>query len=368
MRTAAKIARLALAAAALGAAVRAQLLPPTATLQADQDATLYESSSGNVANGSGPGLFVGVTGQPTIRRALVRFDVAGSIPTGSKILGVGLRVVSVQSSSSSPLPTTLHRVLADWSEGGSVAPGNGGSGAVAQAGDTTWLHRTYPSTLWAQAGGDFDANPSGALSLVQTGLSQNNGYNPGLIDDVQGWLDNPATNFGWLLRSPETTPGSATRVESRESVGGGFELTITYLAPGMARNWGFGTLVTGAGTTGSMGLILTGSANSGSTLGLQYFQSPALSIGATFYALELGYGPAGIGFPICSGSACGSLYLPPASIVPGNLWTTDAQGTASDSFTLPPNAPGFLITCQGAAIHSTPLGFALSAAGVMCTQ
>ena len=170
--------------AILSTTARAQLFPPTATLQADRDATLYEDASGNIANGSGTGIFVGVTGQPSIRRALVRFDVAGSIPAGSKILGVGLRAISTQSSSPSPLATTLHRVLADWSEGGSIAPGNGGSGAVAQAGDTTWLHRNYPSTLWAQAGGDFDAMVPLALVLKRAAIvnapSPNENESPGL--------------------------------------------------------------------------------------------------------------------------------------------------------------------------------------------
>lgn len=356
------------AASLCGVAARAQVFPPSWTLLADRDATLYESLAGNLANGAGTGVFIGVTGQPAARRALLRFDVAGSIPAGSKILGVGLRAVSTQSSSPSPLATTLHRVLADWSEGSSVAPGNGGAGVPPQVGDATWLHRSYPSALWSTAGGDFDLTPSGALTLSPSGLSQNNGFNPGLIADVQSWLDNPTTNFGWLVKSDELATSTSTRLESRESPGGGVELLVTFLTPGMVRSWGFGTVVTGAGTIGRMGLTLTGSANSGSTLGLQYSQCPASSVGATFYALELGYGPFGIGSPICNGNTCGSLYLPLASIVPGNLWTTDAQGVGNDAFTLPPGVPGYLVTCQGAAVDSTPLGFALSSAGVMCTQ
>ena len=82
------------AASLCGVAARAQVFPPSWTLLADRDATLYESLAGNLANGAGTGVFIGVTGQPAARRALLRFDVAGSIPAGSKILGVGLRAVS----------------------------------------------------------------------------------------------------------------------------------------------------------------------------------------------------------------------------------------------------------------------------------
>lgn len=357
------------ALATLASAASAQGTPPTWTLLADRDATLYESPAGGLANGAGAGLFAGLTGQPGVRRALVRFDVAATIPAGSKILGVGLRAVSTQSSSPSALMTTWHRVLVDWSEGTTVAPGNGGGGATAQAGDATWLHRSYPSTFWSQPGGDFDPAPSGTLALVQSGLSQNSGYNPGLIADVQSWLDNPSTNFGWLIKSDETTPATATRFESRESQGGGVELSVTWLGPGGARSWpGFGCPVSGPGWSGNMGLTLSGPANSGATVGLIYSQTPRLSVGATFFALELGYGPLGIGVPLCNGASCCSLYLPPNAIVPGNLWVTDAQGAAIDAFPIPPNVPGFLVACQGAALDSTPLGFALSSGGVMCTQ
>ncbi|MEC8653643.1 MAG: DNRLRE domain-containing protein, partial [Planctomycetota bacterium] len=287
------VAKLATAASLLGMSALAQSFPPVFTLQADRDVTLYESATGNLASGSGPSLFVGVTGQPAKRRALVRFDVAGNIPSGSKILGVGLRATSSGSSTPTPLATTLHRVLADWSEGASVATsGGGGGGGQALPGDATWLHSSYPSTLWSTAGGDFEATPSGALALVQFGLSQTGGHSPGLIADVQSWLDNPATNFGWLIKSDESAPATATRVDSRESLSGGAELTVTFLPPGLARTWGYGCLVTGAGTAGQMGLTLTGSATSGATVGLQYHQCPPLSVGATFYALELGYGPA----------------------------------------------------------------------------
>ena len=48
-------------------AASAQGTPPTWTLFADRDATLYESPAGGLANGAGAGLFAGLTGQPRPR-------------------------------------------------------------------------------------------------------------------------------------------------------------------------------------------------------------------------------------------------------------------------------------------------------------
>jgi MYXO-CTERM domain-containing protein len=53
---------------------------------------------------------------------------------------------------------------------------------------------------------------------------------------VQGWLDAPGTNFGWLVQGDEVTVGSAKRFDSRENSTVGFrpalEITYTVPAPG----------------------------------------------------------------------------------------------------------------------------------------
>ncbi|MCK5942506.1 MAG: DNRLRE domain-containing protein [Planctomycetes bacterium] len=351
-----KLALLIAAIAPLSAQLSAQT---NLTLLADRDATLYESATGDLANGGGNGLFIGVTGQPKVRRALVRFDLSG-IPAGSRILSATLTTNSTASASASPLVTDWHRVLVDWSEGTTVAPGNGGGGGTAQSGDVTWLHRDYPQVSWSNAGGDFAATPSFSMPIQPAGLS-GSGFQQGLVDDLQAWLDNPAGNFGWLIKSDESTSSTATKIDSRET-GGGVQLSVSLLVPGAVGQWGVGCPVNGLPMT----LSLTGPATSGSTVGLDYQHAPTSSIGATFFALELGYGPAGIGIPLFPPTC--SAYLPLNAIVPGNLWTTNAQGVASDTFAIPANSPGFLVVCQGAAIDATPIGVSASNAGVMLTQ
>jgi len=50
-----------------------------------------------------------------------------------------------------------------------------------------------------------------------------------LVGDVQGWLNNPASNFGWILMSEsENSPTSIRRFASRDAVSGAPLLTINF--------------------------------------------------------------------------------------------------------------------------------------------
>jgi len=96
----------------------------TLTLPVLQDAMLIESADGSLANGAGPYLFAGRTGQSSgsIRRALLAFDVAAQVPPGAKVTAVRLTLQMSQSNAGS-VAVSLHRVLADWGEGASSASG-----------------------------------------------------------------------------------------------------------------------------------------------------------------------------------------------------------------------------------------------------
>ena len=49
-----------------------------------------------------------------------------------------------------------------------------------------------------------------------------------MVADVQGWLDNPASNFGWLMLGDESTNLTAKRFDTRESTSPPV-LAITYV-------------------------------------------------------------------------------------------------------------------------------------------
>jgi hypothetical protein len=231
-----------LALACLGAAAPA--FGDTATVPCDRDNTLYESSTGALSNGAGPTLFAGRTAQisNSRRRGLVHFDVASLVPSGSTISAVTLRMQMSQAASSTSQAVTLQRVAADWGEGTSNAGSSGGSGAASTAGDATWKHRFFSATLWSALGGDFVPAASATCAVGADG-PYTWGSTPGMVADVQGWLDAPGSNFGWLVLGGEATVGTAKRFETREATDPAARpaLTITFTpggTPASAATWG----------------------------------------------------------------------------------------------------------------------------------
>ncbi len=207
-------------------------VPNTVELSAAKDNTLYESSIGASSNGAGQGIFAGRTNNNVLRRALIQFDVASAIPAGSTIESVEL-TLSVTRTVTQTQPFTVHRVTSDWGEGASDASANEGQGGTAQAGDATWVHTFSPDRMWQTPGGDFVSQASGQLNV------QGNGAftwpsTDGLVADVQRWVDNPGSNFGWVVRGDEVEQKSAKRFGSRENTSEAArpKLVITFTPPG----------------------------------------------------------------------------------------------------------------------------------------
>ena len=210
-------------------------LPPpvstTVTLAPSQDTTLFETSTGNLSSGSGGHLFAGKTGQDLRRRALVQFDVAGAVPAGATITRVTL-TLNMTRTVARATDVSLHRVDASWGEGGSPAgPRGGGEGAASQSGDATWVHRSFDAVQWATPGGDFDAAASATSPVDANGVYS--WESDGMGADVQGWLNDPATNNGWLLMGDESRSRTAKRFTSREGLAAARPtLTVIYTTPG----------------------------------------------------------------------------------------------------------------------------------------
>jgi hypothetical protein len=110
----------------------------------------------------------------------------------------------------------LHRLLADWGQGTSDAILNEGSGVTATPGDATWLHRFHNTQLWKTPGGELVESASAGITVAGEG-SYAWGSTAQMVADVQGWLDNPAGNFGWLLRGSEGPRQTAKRFDSMEN-------------------------------------------------------------------------------------------------------------------------------------------------------
>jgi len=142
--------------------------PQVIALSPIEDNALHESADGSNSSGQGSHLFVGNTGQGVIRRAVIEFDVAGSIPAGAEIDSVTLSLNMSRTSSGAQV-VRLFQLSREWGEGGSNADGNEGSGAPAEDGDATWLHTFYPDQLWSVPGGDFADTASASTSVSDLG-------------------------------------------------------------------------------------------------------------------------------------------------------------------------------------------------------
>lgn len=135
-------------------------------------------------------LGAGTTSGNTIR-SLLKFDLS-SILLGSEILDSNLDLWFSSTNGNTSINVGLHKVTKDWIEN-----------------QSSWNYaKTVPSTTWTTSGGDFESTP---LSTV-TGLTS-----PGTLDSsmkkwniptsvIQGWLSNPSSNYGFLLKS--TTEGT----------------------------------------------------------------------------------------------------------------------------------------------------------------
>lgn len=197
------------------AAGAAEAFAEFALLRPAQDSTLIEDPSGVLANGSGEAIFSGRINATSrsIRRALLAFDVASAVPAGSVVTGARLWL-NLSATSAGPVSVRLHRVLADWGEGASSS--GGGGGAPAAPGDSTWIHRFYDDVFWTQPGGDFYPISRGDAVVDQPGL-YSWGSTPEMVADVQSWLDQPGSAFGWILLGDETRPQTVKRFDSRET-------------------------------------------------------------------------------------------------------------------------------------------------------
>jgi len=195
------------------------------TLISSKDNTLYEDPSGALSNGAGTRMFTGVTLQPNLRRALVAFDLS-VIPPDSVIVEATLTLEQVMTVAG-PQTVSLHRVLKDWGEGNSTAQGGQGAGGPAGAGDATWLHTAYDTEFWDDSGGDYVGSPS-ASTLVE-GSGQYQWTDITMTDDVQDWVLDPSSNFGWIVIGNEGAPGNAKTFSTREAAEGQPTLTVVYI-------------------------------------------------------------------------------------------------------------------------------------------
>ncbi|HJP00140.1 MAG TPA: DNRLRE domain-containing protein [Planctomycetota bacterium] len=288
---------------------------------ADRDNTMYEDNGGTNSNGQGDFIFAGTQASHGLaRRALVRFDVS-SIPSGATVhsAAVSLRLSMTISGSQ---PIAMHRLVADWGEGASDAPGQEGGGAPAAPGDATWLSAFHPSTPWLQQGGDFEPTAS-AETLVGSTFAVYTWADAGLAADVQAWIDGAATNHGWVFKhADELAPGTAKRFNSRHhsQVAQRPRLVVDYTpACGNVTSY----CSSNSNSTGQAALLSVAGAPSVSGGPLDFLAGPVPDQPGIVY-FGGGQVNGGAGVPFGNGMRCvnagaASVYRLPVAVASGNL-------------------------------------------------
>jgi len=174
----------------------------TAYIDATQDNTLYESPGGLYSNGMGEFVVVGQTIDLLKRRALIAFKDLDAIPDDATVMSVQIHLY-LSSEISEATPVDIKRLTKDWGEGASVEEPGETDGANAKPGDATWVNTFFDFTKWTKAGGDFVPAASDSQVIDNVGW-YTFGSTETLVNDVQNWVDNPGTNFGWILIGDET--------------------------------------------------------------------------------------------------------------------------------------------------------------------
>jgi hypothetical protein len=216
------------------------------TIFPSADATLFELVPTNSLGGV-TWISAGTTQNGNTNRALLKFDIAAAVPAGSTIIDIGVNVWVTRSPVDGNADSlfSLRRVLRPWNEGANqpADPNYPGLGAPAQPGDATWTHAAWGADAWTIPGGlegvDFAGGFSSSTFIAGVSGDPYFFESGGMVADVQLWLDQPAQNFGWLLKTEEEDLNfTARRFGSRE-LEDPFEspqLIITYLPPLLITN------------------------------------------------------------------------------------------------------------------------------------
>lgn len=201
----------ALLACVIGTTVRADFL----TVVASKDNTMHGFVSTGNSNGLGFHIFAGNTASNSPRRALLAFDLS-AIPPGSTIVNATLTLNFSRGQQNGTQQIVIHRLISDWGEGTSVAPGSEGGGTAATIGDATWIYRFFDTNAWLTPGGDFEPIPSASTTVGST-LGRYSWMSTQVTADVQGWVDTPGSNFGWVVIGNEASPQTAKRFDSKDN-------------------------------------------------------------------------------------------------------------------------------------------------------
>ena len=245
-------------------AVQAGSSSTQVTLYAVADATVdsaFPTTNYGTAGTLGVKYGLSLAGGPSYERTLLRFDLSAQVPSNAIIERAQLQLYLLSATGAERVEFTAANLAASWIESG--------RGAV------TW--QTKPATT----------------DVVVTGLPASstplNTYLPAwdITAIVQKWQENPAANFGLVLRGSDGQPQFARTFASQECAGptcGTAKLVVGYSLPATATPTG-GAVATRTGTSTPTRTATATATPTGDTIAPQssvsflfYFQNPTTPI------------------------------------------------------------------------------------------
>jgi hypothetical protein len=153
-----------------------------------------------------------------VRVGLLRFDL-GAIPAGSTIVAAELEVTTVAVDGAFDMGGVirLYPLREAWDEGS----------VENAAGTSSWMER-QAGVAWSGAGATGASRVAEATGAI-TPVADDTAYTlelPAAL--VQGWLDDGATNFGWVLVAEEAMNDSALLVSREGAEGKRPRLVVSY--------------------------------------------------------------------------------------------------------------------------------------------
>jgi hypothetical protein len=212
------------------------------TLAPSDDTFINQGNPGN-NNGASVTFFTGTDGHGGVMRGLVRFGMPAGLQGRVTVTGVQLTMTldglgPNSMTPGAPAVVSLQALTQAWAEGNGIGDTTTTFTVGQPCGGTisgvTWNQPNCAlAGAWTTAGGTVVAAVSGQADTtgipVGGTVGWGSGANPGLIQDVQGWIDNPASNDGWrLASSTEGSSGLAQRYFSKEAGATAPTLIVSY--------------------------------------------------------------------------------------------------------------------------------------------
>jgi hypothetical protein len=164
-------------------------------------------------------------GQPTdeIYRSLLQFEIEGRLTDPDAVINAYIELTGWHHTDSNHLfhaYNSMYELNRPWGEGASIQDENAGPGEV------SWTYTALPDQ-WAIPGAASasDTDPGADRSetaLVQMVATNQDGYktywsSKNLVDAVKGWIDDPASNYGVLIKAIDESSQQTLHQASREN-------------------------------------------------------------------------------------------------------------------------------------------------------